>query len=199
MQRFSEGHIVAHLHIAEIECMPPDDGQARAHTTQDIAVRSPAPTHDTISSAVEAGHHLRVQIKSTGRTPSTTRLLETSSSESDLPEEPESLKPVESNEIRERGEVRLHADLRNQQGSTNCSSDVKTIGEEKLSNGCVQRGEALSRKELDSKQVNGGSNRSSNSADFLGKLDTLSLACSCGYRVEEGLVRSCKCTHFRTQ
>ena len=148
MQRFSEGHIVAHLHIAEIECMPPDDEQARGHTTQGAAVRSPAPTNNNS----EAGHHLRVQSKSTGRTPSTTGLLEPSSSESDLLEEP----------------TGLNTDLSNQQESTNCSCDVETEGEEKLSNGCVQSDEVLSRKEHDSKQVNGCSNRSSNSSDFLG-------------------------------
>ena len=146
--------------------MPPDDEQPRGHTTQGAAVRSPARTND---SSAEAGHHLRVQSKSTGRTPSTTGLLEPSSSESDLLEEPAGLK-VKSDEIREseRGEVLLHAASSNQQGDTNCSSDVETEDEKKLGNGCAQSGEVLSRKDLDSKQADGCSNRSSNSADFLG-------------------------------
>ena len=157
---------MAHLHIAEIDSMP--DGPAHAHSATPQRVSVP-----TADSGHADTNHLRVQIKCTGRTPSTTGLLEPSGSESDLVDEVDI--KVEAHDDERHGNTTDEVLVATTAGAAEIGAvksrdrthEVESAQE--IVNGCVNR-EVVTCNGPDSKGVNGRSNRSSNSGDCLGTL-----------------------------
>lgn len=170
MQRFTEGHVLAHLHMTEIDSEKADAGVTHAEKT---CTRPNLTKIKELETQPKPSFHLQPH-HTPGRTPSTTGLLDPerdSIGENDLRHSSFRLKECEKVGAKHDNSSETSSDSASP--SVQFSAEVAGSGEDSTSSSTVNDGERNDEKrtgDAPAPPVRGLLRRTLNSADYLGEL-----------------------------